>query len=259
MNFGQMRVFTLFLCLLFPLIELWSEPDTSYEQAAWFPGLLARLDYRYPGMEQVQEAYESGDYKKAAGLLDDYYQARETDKSLLPLPLSEHQYDILEPDRGLAGEFKLQDIWGAQEKKHSGAYDWQYKGPQNDQEWAWFFNRHRILRIWYASWLRTQNPEYSDAIEVLLKDWIQDNPAPAYLSLSSTWRALEAARRIDGPWLEIFFRLHGDMALSQELRLMMLNSVWEHGHYLREHHAFFGNHLITEMSCLLASGCSCAI
>ena len=70
------------------------------------------------------------------------------------------------------------------------------------------------------AWLDTAEAKYITAINDLIIDWIRANPVPRYMNFSPAWRALEAARRIEQPWLEVFFRLQHEAAFSPEARIM---------------------------------------
>jgi len=92
--------------------------------------------------------------------------------------------------------------------------------------------------------------EFVWRIRDYLLDWFWKFPPPDQRSFSPSWRALEAARRITEAWLPVYARLRDDPALGGEAVLAILAGAARHADYLREHHHFGGNHLVTEMMAL---------
>ncbi|MFH1496621.1 MAG: alginate lyase family protein [Verrucomicrobiota bacterium] len=158
--------------------------------------------------------------------------------------------DIAEADAALADTFTLQGVTATQPRLPDGGYDWDWRGPRNDPEWSWFFNRHEAFLAAQRAWRATGDRRYLDWIFATLDDWIVTHPAPGRMTFSAAWRPLEAARRILGPWTVVYENLHDDPAFTAERRDRFLDSVRAHGEQLRHHHALFGNHLITEMLAL---------
>ncbi len=153
-------------------------------------------------------------------------------------------------DAALDDTFTQQDVTAKQPRRPDGGYDWEWRGPKNDPEWAWFFNRHYAFNFVLETWQKTGDKRYRDWVLATLDDWILQHPAPGRMTFSSAWRPLEAARRILGPWTLAYRVLNDDPAFTPERRERFLTSIQAHGEQLRHHHALFGNHLITEMLAL---------
>lgn len=154
-------------------------------------------------------------------------------------------------DDALMDQFELQGIL-ASPVNEDGSYNWDYRGPKDDKEWAWFLNRHRYFEDLYVAYSATKDSRYANKIFTILSDWIQQNKTPpSGMSFSSAWRPLEAARRILESWDLIYLKLWNDSHFPEALKPEFLEALANHGDYLMEHHALYGNHLITEMLALL--------
>lgn len=149
-----------------------------------------------------------------------------------------------------SGRIVIQGVEGVFNPSEDGTWDWQWKGPENDKEWAWLMNRHRFLLFLVDAAEEGTEGAYPRANDMLI-DWIRSNPAPSRWSYSLSWRALEAARRILGSWAPLLARDDIDYWVSPELENLWYQSLREHGNYLKKYHHFQGNHLITEMNALL--------
>lgn len=158
--------------------------------------------------------------------------------------------DLAQADAALADTFTLQGVTAIQPRRADGGYDWDWRGPRDDPEWSWFFNRHEAFIAAGRAWQATGDCRYIEWIFSTLDDWIVTHPAPGRMTFSAAWRPLEAARRILGPWTTVYENLRDDPAFTAERRERFLSSVRAHGEQLRHHHALFGNHLITEMLAL---------
>lgn len=160
-------------------------------------------------------------------------------------------------DAILNDQFTLQGITATQKRLPNGRYDWNWCGPNNDPEWAWFFNRHGWFNPLWRSTKRTKDPKYKLKIYEALEDWIESNPPPRGSSFSAAWRPLEAARRLLYVWLPQLDKWQNDKRCSEQLLRSINQSLIDHGHYLHKHHALHGNHLITEMLALVKLTAQC--
>lgn len=156
-----------------------------------------------------------------------------------------------EAEAALHGEFTLQGVTAAQPRLPSGGYDWDWRGPRDDPEWAWFFNRHGWFPSLLEAYRETGDDRYSRAILDTLDDWIATHPAPGRITFSAAWRPLEAARRLTGSWLVVMPALADSPGFTAERRARYRACLAAHGDHLRNHHAFGGNHLVTEMLALV--------
>lgn len=213
--------------------------------------LMGALDLERPELAEVRAQWEQGALREACGVLLDYYRRREVAAVLLPKPLEADGSVMTEAGDALEGRFWMQEVLAEVPRRADGGWDWECRGPNRESEWAWFLNRHLFFRDLYGAWYATGQARYAAAISAMVSDWVRANPLPEGLSFSAAWRSLEAARRIEEPWAEVFFGLREERAFAPEARLLMLASVAEHGDYLRHHHARGGNHEITEMMALV--------
>jgi hypothetical protein len=154
-------------------------------------------------------------------------------------------------NHALEDVFTLQGVTARQQRLSSGKFDWTWRGPNNDIEWAWFLNRLGCLSDLWRAYRKTGNIQYYNYMLTTLDDWITSNPAPRMLSFSPAWRPLEAARRLLYVWLPLLPAWQADEHFPNDLQLKLKQSLIEHGCYLRRHHALGGNHFITEMLALL--------
>ncbi|MEM7791206.1 MAG: alginate lyase family protein, partial [Verrucomicrobiota bacterium] len=148
--------------------------------------------------------------------------------------------------------FEFQGLKDNPSLGNADSYDWDHGGPKNDKEWAWFLNRHRYFEDLYVAFRKTGDPKYKEKLFQILDDWLgKYADAPSGMSFSSAWRPLEAARRVLESWDIIYLKLWSDPNFESSLKSKFLASLENHGDYLQNHHALFGNHLITEMIALL--------
>jgi hypothetical protein len=158
-------------------------------------------------------------------------------------------------DAALARVFTLQGVTATQPLRADGAgYDWEWRGPNNDPEWAWFFNRQQWLPALLASYRETGDARYLATLLADLDDWIATHPPPGRITFSPAWRPLEAARRLLHSWLPVGPALADLSGTNPEFRARFDASLTAHGEHLVAHHAFGGNHLITEMLALSRLG-----
>lgn len=213
--------------------------------------LLDALELSRAGLQPVREAYENEDWERAATALVAYYRQRGVHSELLPEPSREPERSQRGAEGALKRIFYSQDVESAVPSGEHSLYDWEHKGPNADVEWAWFFNRHPVFRELYAHWQVDPNPEYPAVASDIVIDWVRHNPPPRFMSFSSAWRALEVARRLEAPWMDVFWGFMETPEFTDEARILMLASIPAHANYLMKHHAFGGNHKITEMMALL--------
>ena len=106
-------------------------------------------------------------------------------------------------NHALEDVFTLQGVTARQQRLSSGKFDWTWRGPNNDIEWAWFLNRLACLSDLWRAYAKTGNIQYHSYMLMTLDDWMTSNPAPRMLSFSPAWRPLEAARRLLYVWLPL--------------------------------------------------------
>ncbi len=150
----------------------------------------------------------------------------------------------------LEDTFTLQNLRARQPRLANGCLDWNWRGPNDDPEWTWFFNRHAWFPDLWKSWLKTGNPHFRDQVFRTLEDWLRQTKPPGRFTFSGPWRPLEVARRLTGSWLPLWEAWQDDHTLGESLRKAIAQSLQAHGEHLRKRHALGGNHLITEMMAL---------
>lgn len=151
----------------------------------------------------------------------------------------------------LEDTFTIQGVQARQPRLAHGGYDWNWRGPRRDPEWAWFFNRHHWLPALHYVYTEHDSRPHLDALLATLEDWIDAHPPPGRISFSPAWRPLEAARRLLSSWMPLWPSLAVDPRVPDAFRAKMRASMAAHGEHLRHHHAFGGNHLVTEMLALV--------
>ena len=250
-------------CCLFPLVLI-AQGDVSDEtpvsSAATiiekYPervtSLLAALNLDYPGLDTAKQAYENGDFPQAVEAVIAYYRTKKVSQSLEP-DLPPARKDILELAEDATRDiFTIQSRTYRQPRLSDGRIDWENLGPNKDKEWAWMMNRHQHFDYLLAAYLHTRNEKYLHTINDHLIDWIPTHPAPQKVTFSTSWRALEAARRIMDTWLAVFVYARAEPAISDEALFLLLTSIPEHANALRNHDSFWGgNHKITEKTAVV--------
>ena len=156
-----------------------------------------------------------------------------------------------EADDAMEHVFTIQGVTAVQPLRADGSgYDWEWRGPRDDPERAWFFNRHAWFPGLLAAYQKTGDTRCRDALLAALDDWIATHPAPGRISFSAAWRPLEAARRLMDSWLVIAPELAALPGFTPERAARFRASLVDHGEHLQANHAFGGNHLVTEMLAL---------
>lgn len=237
----------------------WNAPGQSAFDGTWrdyralnpdYPGLdaAARADLkamaagRAPGKQENQWAADLGKYfeERAAPL---------PAKVLTALP--DWNADTKRTaDEALRDVFTFQGVTAQVPRLANGGLDWKWGGPNNDPEFTWFLNRMTMLPALYVAWKETGDARYQKRLMSIWRDWLEQNPRPGHYSLSGPWRALEAARRVQDSWLPILFDKGGWEAVTGSgiKPGMLLMSLKQHAECLRDTHAPYGNHLISEMA-----------
>lgn len=232
--------------------QQWKKLSTVREVVEQYPDriqdLLRSLDLSKPGLEQVNAAYSQGDAIKACEELLAYYRNGKSGSYL------RRQHPATSSKRDSAADLILKDIFRFYElsdrvpRTADGRLDWSHEGPDHDIEWAWGLNRHGHLISLMGAYFRTGNPVYAETINTHVQDWVVSSlPYPRVNSRTAMWRGLEVALRAK-VWVRVFYALINTDYLSPATQILMLTSVPEHTHYLRNFHAAAGNWLTMEMS-----------
>lgn len=252
--FKKIKFCVLCLLIFISIISLnahdcWKEIRSVEDLCETYPdiieGMFAEFNLNYQGFEEVKAANSRGDIVGACKHLLKYYK----NKSETAIqPLKTNKMDAA-ADTILNNIFIIQNVRGQLPYLKNGHRDWYYKGPKNDEEWAWLSNRHSQLGKVYSSYLSTGNPKYAEYVDLFLRDFIiASMPYPKAKGNGSIWRGLEVAARAK-QWIGIFHSSLSNEYISPVTQLLILSSLPNHAHYNRNFHEK-GNWLTMELSSL---------
>lgn len=249
-----MRLINIFFVLIFIFPQMiQAQPDwqkiTSVEDVCkaypeQMKSIFQNLNLDYPGLERVKKAYEANQLQEACTQLLDYYGKSNRIQHQLPATTTNTTTGA---DSILHDIFTFQLVPGQVPRLPEGRLKWDYKGPENDMEWAWALNRHYPTLYLLSDWVKNGNPEYLKYIDQFTKDWIISSwPYPAKKSSTAMWRGLEVSFRVK-MWARVFYELWDTHLISPATKLLILSSLPEHADYARNYHAQ-GNWLTMEIS-----------
>ena len=210
------------------------------------------LNLDHEGLEHVKAAYEAGDKIKACEILIDYYKKKANTNKRVIKPVQPTNETHTAAEQILQDTFTFQDVTGTVPRQTDGALDWTHRGPNDDQEWAYFLNRHGHLHTLLGAYQKTGNPAYVTRINNHIYEWVQVNPYPGEKTGDPRWRGLETKARIT-VWAHMFYALAENDALTPATRILILSSIPDHAHYTQNYHNAGGNWLAMQM-CALANG-----
>ena len=249
-----MKFLVTFLSVLICTINInaqsnWKDVRDIETLCKTYPGvvkkMLAEFNLNYPGMEKVKAATTRGDLVGACNYLLEYYINK---TGPVPPPEKSDKTDAL-ADTILNNVFVIQNVRGQLPYLPNGHRDWYYKGPKDDEEWAWLSNRHSQLSRVYSAYRSTGNPKYAEYLDLFLRDFIiASMPYPGEKGNGSIWRGLEIAARANC-WTGIFYSSLDDELISPAAKLFILSSLPDHAHYSRNFHEQ-GNWLTMELKAL---------
>lgn len=261
MGFGEiaMKMKSFFIIIFFLIFsgmisaQNWQQIKSVEDVCKAYPKemsyIFENLNLDYPGLQKVNEAWKNRNTEEACKNLLEYYKSGNTAQHLRRVQPEKSSKTDSESDTILNNIFVIQNIRGQLPVDADGHCDWHYKGPNNDNEWAWLSNRHSQIDYLLKVYFETGNPGYAEYIDLFLRDFIiRSTPYPGVKSNTSVWRGLEVAARIK-VWSRIFYGLMNSEYLSPATKLLMLSSLPDHAHYSRNFHS--GNNWLTmEISAL---------
>lgn len=233
----------------------WRELTTVEDVCTRYPDLMkelvASLDLDRRGLEAAKQAEERGDIEAACEAVLAYYRDGNSASWLrreLPKFTNRSAPDVEEM---LNDRFEFYGQADTVPRRDDGGLEWNHDGPSDDQEWAYALNRMVYLSQWGDAYFETGNPSYAKAIDAIIRDWVvHSHPYPKKKFDSAMWRGLEIHARAKF-WSEAFFKLQASDTFRPATRLLMLQSLVDHAHYLRRFHS--GNNWLTmELSGLAA-------
>ena len=239
----------------------WKKIQTIEDVCQVFPDrmetLLQQINPGAPGLEAVKKALDGKQTVLACKLLLDYYRQDGTAAHLrIAKPASPIGTENPQASKTLAADRIIEQnrftFYNQEEKvplMANGHLDWSFHGPTDDIEWAWGLNRHSHLQLLLNAYLTTGKAVYAQTIDLHIKDWIIAGlPYPGKRSNTEMWRGLEIHSRMK-QWARMFYALNTSGYLSPATQLLMLGSIPEHAHYLRNFHSGV-NWLTMELSAL---------
>ncbi len=242
---------------IIPLVTiiLLALPPASYASPDWdltalcqkqperIEGLMAALDLTRPELAQVQAAAQKKDWLAACQALLAHYQDR-----FAPVEVRNNKdANVQGAEAIMQGEFTFFEMTAPIQRTATGGVDWEYKGPDNDREWAWIFNRQFYLGSLVQAYEDTGRDEFVQTVDSLLCDWVLNCPYNKQKCSTAQWRGLEAALRMK-PWEQVFTRLQHVSTFRPVTRILMLSSLPDHAYYLKNFHSTTGNWVTMEMN-----------
>ncbi|WP_118840767.1 alginate lyase family protein [Salinibacter ruber] len=211
--------------------------------------LLNALNLRKPGLEAVRKAVERDRVAEAAQKLLVYYRAAETAKWLRTYTPTDTSRGFYYARQMLDDTYRFYEETGTVPRTKDDGLDWTYRGPAGDVEWAKALNRHFPIRRLLEAYLYTEKDTFAHRLDRNLRDWIvHSRPYPGEDASTPVWGELAVSFRVE-VWSEVFFALQDDDLLRPGTRLLMLMSLQDHAHYLKNFHSG-GNLATMELSSL---------
>lgn len=231
----------------------WSGLNTVEDVCRAYPermnDFIQQLDLDRKELIKVKHAYQHGKLAAACKHLLNYYKTGNTANYLRRETPKETEASVPAADTMSQGVFTFYNQKEEVPRKPDGRFDWDYAGPADDIEWAWALNRHIFMKTLLQAYLDTGNTRYAETLDGYIKDWVVSSlPYPRKKSSTAMWRGLEVSFRVKS-WAAVFYGLMDSEAFSPATRILLLSSIPEHAHYLREFHAR-GNWLTMELSAL---------
>jgi len=113
-----------------------------------------------------------------------------------------------------------------------GKINW-HCNPTSDQEWLWALNRHQWWPILGLAYAQTGDERYAAAFVSQILDWIDNSPPPTQKNeKSAAWRLMEAGMRMVVSWIPCFGLFYNSPVFTQEAKLAMLRSIYDHARFL---------------------------
>jgi len=108
--------------------------------------------------------------------------------------------------------------------------------PLGELEWTHFLNRHHFLRSMVQEFVKSGDKRVVERLADVVADWIRKCPVPIGSNggAGPTWETLTAAWRLR-EWLWIVGTMWPSRSFPEEVKELMLRSVWEHAQSLMDH------------------------
>lgn len=277
-------IYSLRLLLLFPFILACEDSGTGPDwlevtnaRALWeahperIRFLLDALDLEQVALTTVRERLVAGDTVGASEALLQHY--RQIDRSWVVETLDALSYEEALPVAGqlLTDSIELHDVPARMPQTAAGGWQWDYTGPNEDDEFGYSLNGHAYLPALFVTWEKDGKAEYAGTFDRIIRDWVVHHPLPSkgdsiyqvldpslsidYRDIGEVeWRTLEAGRRLGAAWPQLFYGFQKADDFSPAGRLLMLASMAEQSNYLRQYHKKGHNWTTMEMNGLALAG-----
>jgi hypothetical protein len=250
------RLLILKVFILIPIFGMtqsvkWEEMSSVEELVSAYPErvtfLFDHLDLEREGIGHIKKAYVEGNVVLACKLLLEHYKNSPIKDMIKQQSPRVSGRTVPLADSIMKDIITVQRVTDRIPRLDNGHLNWHHRGPENDAEYAWLFNRHSSVHTLLNAWQSTGNAKYARYIDKFIKDWIISSwPYPGVKSNTGMWRGLEVTARVR-TWMPAFFNLNDTEYLSPATQLLILSSLPEHAHYLRNFHAQ-ANWLTMEMN-----------
>lgn len=234
--------------------------------------LIEALDLSHPGMQAVEAALQAGDTVAAGEAMVNYYRNADSGSWLRNGSADKTASEVSKEAIQLIHDtVSFSGLTAAVRLTKDGGWDWDYRGPEKDDEFGYSLNGQKYLPLLLEAWQKSGEPKYAEKYDQLLKDWVVHHPLPPkgdsiYLVLNSgdaldwrdigevQWRDLEAGQRLGASWPQTFYGFQQAEAFTPAARLLMLASIPEQTYYLRNYHKQGHNWTTMEMNGLALAG-----
>jgi hypothetical protein len=127
--------------------------------------------------------------------------------------------------------------------------------PLGELEWTHFLNRHHFLRSLVQEFIKSGNKQAVERLTEVMANWIRKCPVPVGSNggAGPTWETLTTAWRLR-EWFWIVGIMWPSNSFPEEIKELMLRSIWEHAQSLMDHQGHPNNWIIVESSALTLAG-----
>ena len=130
----------------------------------------------------------------------------------------------------------------------NGAYDWN-GWLYDSSQYQLFLTRFLYTKFLSRAYCITGNEKYSKCFNAMMNHFLDDCPTPRdgrFCIEHCTWDTLTVGVRMF-TLPEAFITFFTSEFFLPEVKMKMIKSFYEHGHYVRSHHALHGNHACMEL------------
>jgi hypothetical protein len=133
--------------------------------------------------------------------------------------------------------------------------DWRHNAtPDPRAVWTRELNRHGWWSLLAGAYQRTHEERFAEKFAELTEDWIRRNPPPEGMDETDPiWSLMSVGMRCL-QWTTAFSVFYHSPAFTDELKWLMLRSIYDHGNFLNLYKTKL-NHLIRESVGLACVGC----